>query len=153
MSAEIIGRSVCRRNPQFLVVANRIRYQKILHNIYSQRSPNDIVRIRRVFAWLRCRKGQRPLQKYEVRLGMMLGDDVTRLTYETRPFANATEICKPLIENKPGNTIGFVHSTVPQYGGFDPWRFTLIFLLIACSGSYSKILLGLWFHYQNPLQV
>ncbi|KAM5375793.1 hypothetical protein ACJZ2D_005849 [Fusarium nematophilum] len=50
----------------------------------------------------------RILQKAEGR--ETLGD-------ETKPLPNSTDICKPLIEDGPGGSLVFVHSTVPQFLG------------------------------------
>lgn len=32
------------------------------------------------------------------------------------PFPTALDICKPLIEDGPGGTVAFIHSTLPRYG-------------------------------------
>lgn len=53
--------------------------------------------------------------KCEVRLGMALDGRTQKVTRDSLPWADATDICKPLIEDGPGNTLVFVHSTVPQY--------------------------------------
>jgi hypothetical protein len=64
--------------------------------------------------------------KCEVRLGMALDGRTQKITRDSLPWADATDICKPLIEDGPGNTLVFVHSTVPQYGTqhriLCPWR-------------------------------
>lgn len=37
------------------------------------------------------------------------------LDRQNRPFPNALDICKPLIEDGPGGTIALIHSTLPPY--------------------------------------
>ncbi|KAK8013246.1 hypothetical protein PG991_009517, partial [Apiospora marii] len=89
-------------------------YARILNNITSY-SKQHLPAIRRLFAWLICNKGKQPLSKHMLRLGMILRPDYTVIDRTTRPLANATDICKPLIEEGQGNSLVFVHSTVPQY--------------------------------------
>ncbi|ETS82746.1 hypothetical protein PFICI_04622 [Pestalotiopsis fici W106-1] len=90
-------------------------YQKILSNICHQLQANAIPDVMRIFAWLKCHKGQQPMLKCEVRLAMALDGSTRKITRDSLPWANATDICKPLIEDGPDNTLVFVHSTVPQY--------------------------------------
>ncbi|KAK7960375.1 Vegetative incompatibility protein HET-E-1 [Apiospora saccharicola] len=90
-------------------------YARILNNITSRCSANDLSKIRRLFAWLICNRGKQPLSKQSARLGMILHPGFTIIERTTRPLANATDICKPLIEEGHGNSLVFVHSTVPQY--------------------------------------
>jgi hypothetical protein len=71
---------------------------------------------------------------------MTLGDDVTSITHDTRPFPNATEICKPFIEDGPGNTMGFMHSTVPQYTSLTTPHSSS--MLIVKLDFFSKMLMG-----------
>ncbi|KAK7908998.1 hypothetical protein PG985_014876 [Apiospora marii] len=88
-------------------------YARILNNITSY-SKQHLPAIRRLFAWLICNKGKQPLSKHMLRLGMILRPDYTVIDRTTRPLANATDICKPLIEEGQGNSLVFVHSTVPH---------------------------------------
>lgn len=37
------------------------------------------------------------------------------LERDSKPFSNALDICKPLIEDGPGGTIALIHSTLPSY--------------------------------------
>ncbi|KAI0123226.1 hypothetical protein BJ170DRAFT_641233 [Xylariales sp. AK1849] len=90
-------------------------YQKILSNIRHQLQANAIPDVMRIFAWLKCHKGQQPMLKCEVRLAVALDGSTRKITRNSLPWANATDICKPLIEDGPDNTLVFVHSTVPQF--------------------------------------
>ncbi|KAF2963927.1 hypothetical protein GQX73_g9643 [Xylaria multiplex] len=90
-------------------------YKKILNNIISRCSSNDLAKMKRIFSWIIYHKGRHPLHKYQVRVAMILNPDCQRITRETRPFANATDICKPFVEDGPGGSLVFVHSSVPQF--------------------------------------
>ncbi|KAK8031326.1 hypothetical protein PG990_001060 [Apiospora arundinis] len=89
-------------------------YKRILDNILSRCSAADVSRIRRLFAWLIGQRGTYPLAKHMIRLGMTLFPESPRVLSSTRPFPNATDICKPLIEDGPGASLLFVHSTVHE---------------------------------------
>lgn len=83
-------------------------------SITSRYSANDLSKVRRFFAWLVCNRGRQPLPKHAVRLGVVLHPGCTVIDQKTKPFANATEICKPLIEEGQRNSLMFVHLTVAQ---------------------------------------
>ncbi|KAK8109245.1 hypothetical protein PG984_015046 [Apiospora sp. TS-2023a] len=73
-----------------------------------------------MYLWVRLvmdllQNASSPLSKQSARLGMILHREYTIIERTTRPLANATDICKPLIEEGHGNSLVFVHSTVPQY--------------------------------------
>ncbi|KAH6869113.1 hypothetical protein B0T10DRAFT_313885, partial [Thelonectria olida] len=90
-------------------------YSKILNNICSRCSTHDVARIRRIFAWLIYHKGRVPLRKHQVRIGISLFPGRDTLNQGTKPLPNTTDICKPLIEDGPGGSLVFVHSTVAQF--------------------------------------
>ncbi|KAI0521714.1 hypothetical protein F5B22DRAFT_662043 [Xylaria bambusicola] len=90
-------------------------YKKILHNISNRCSSNDFSKIKRIFSWIMYRKGRHPLRKCQLRVAMILNSDCQIMTRETRPFPNATDICKPFVEDGPGGSLIFVHSSVPQF--------------------------------------
>ncbi|KAK6834117.1 hypothetical protein PG995_013848 [Apiospora arundinis] len=90
-------------------------YKRILDNILSRCSAADVSRIRRLFAWLIGQREKYPLAKHMIRLGMTLSPESPRVIPSTRPFTNATDICKPLIEDGPGASLLFVHSTVHEF--------------------------------------
>ncbi|KAJ2987229.1 hypothetical protein NUW58_g4620 [Xylaria curta] len=73
-------------------------YEKILGNMLNTCSPAKIEQIKRVFSWLLCQRGKHPLRKHQIRLGMGIYPGCHVLTKETKPFPNATDICKPFIE-------------------------------------------------------
>lgn len=52
--------------------------------------------------------------KYEVLIGTSLHEGSESLNRDNRPFPNALEICKPLIEDGPRDTVSMIHSTVAQ---------------------------------------
>ncbi|KAI1291072.1 hypothetical protein F5Y03DRAFT_377684 [Xylaria venustula] len=90
-------------------------YEKILGNMRHRCSDGGVMQMRRVFSWLLCQRGKHPLRKHQIRLGMGIYPGCHVLTRETRPFPNATDICKPFIEDGPGGSLIFIHSTVPQF--------------------------------------
>ncbi|KAI1824553.1 hypothetical protein F4861DRAFT_505422 [Xylaria intraflava] len=73
-------------------------YEKILSNMRNRCSDAGVMQIRRVFSWLLCQRGKHPLRKHQVRLGMGIYPGCHVVTKDTRPFPNATDICKPFIE-------------------------------------------------------
>lgn len=60
-------------------------------------------------------KGKHPLRKYELRLGMILHAKQTQPNRDNKPIPNALDACKPFIEDGPGASVVFIHSTVPHY--------------------------------------
>ncbi|KAI1180456.1 hypothetical protein F4777DRAFT_530453 [Nemania sp. FL0916] len=90
-------------------------YEKILRNMCNRCSENGIMQIRRVFSWLLCQQGKHPLQKHQIRLGMAIYPGCHVLTRDKRPFPNATDICKPFVEDGIGGSLVFIHSTVPKF--------------------------------------
>ncbi|KAI0424916.1 hypothetical protein F5Y09DRAFT_352946 [Xylaria sp. FL1042] len=121
--------------PEDLVEA----YKKILHNISNSCSSSNFSKIRRVFSWIMYCKGRHPLRKCQVRIAMILNPDCQIMTRETRPFPNATDICKPFIEDGPGGSLVFVHSSVP-HGPFIQAPESHISLASACISQITQSL-------------
>ncbi|KAH8680543.1 hypothetical protein BX600DRAFT_636 [Xylariales sp. PMI_506] len=90
-------------------------YQRILDNICNKCSKTDIDKIRRIFSWLVMHRSSLPLLNIHVRTGMVLYPSCDTINAETKPFPNATDICKPLVESGPGGSLVFVHSTVTKF--------------------------------------
>ncbi|KAF9873876.1 NACHT domain-containing protein [Colletotrichum karsti] len=90
-------------------------YKKILISVTNKIQPEKIAELRRVFGWMRFRKGNLHLRKCELRLAMKLHEDQYFVDEESKPFANALDICKPFIEDGPGGSVVFIHSTVPRF--------------------------------------
>ncbi|KAF5724312.1 NACHT domain-containing protein [Fusarium mundagurra] len=90
-------------------------YNKILTNITRGCSDNDMSKQRRVFSWMLFSKGKQPLRKHELRIAMELHSESSIMNENTKPFPNALDICKPFIEDGPGGSVVFIHSTVPQF--------------------------------------
>ncbi|KAH9990747.1 hypothetical protein F4779DRAFT_609911 [Xylariaceae sp. FL0662B] len=119
-------------------------YKKILSNICNRCSSYDVGKIKRIFTWLMFRKGRHALPKSHVRIGMALHPGCEVLTVDKKPFINATDICKPLVEDGPGGSVIFVHSTVPQFlvgYGPDPFISTQeahLAILFACMSQLAQ---------------
>ncbi|KAI5861038.1 hypothetical protein GGS23DRAFT_205824 [Durotheca rogersii] len=90
-------------------------YSKILSNMCSRCLPEDVSKIGRVFSWLLYQKGRHALRKHQIRLSMALHFGCDVLDKDTKPFPDATDICKPLIEDGLEDSLTFVHSTVPKF--------------------------------------
>lgn len=89
-------------------------YTKILTSIRTRYPSSDLSKLQRIFGWMIFSRGNRRIRKYELRLGMALSTDAPYLDGDTRPFPNALDICKPLIEDGPGASMVFIHSTVSE---------------------------------------
>lgn len=67
----------------------------------------------RIFEWLLFAEGKDHISKYDVLLGSTLHEECMVLDRKNIPFPTALDICKPLIEDGPGGTVAFIHSTLP----------------------------------------
>lgn len=68
--------------------------------------------MRRIFEWILFSEAPSTIRKHEILIGMSLHEEQISLDRDTRPFPNALDICKPLIEDGPGGTVALIHSTV-----------------------------------------
>jgi hypothetical protein len=67
----------------------------------------------RILQWIAC--VERPLKKYEVQDGVVLHEDNTVIDDSTKVSKHVFDLCKPLLEDGPAETIRFIHSSVKQY--------------------------------------
>ncbi|KAF2231650.1 hypothetical protein EV356DRAFT_535325 [Viridothelium virens] len=88
-------------------------YHRILLDIRSQCTTEECARAFRVLSWITFAK--RPLRSYELQHGVTLHTENTEFDFETRPLRNVYDICRPLIEQGPQQTIVFIHSSVSEY--------------------------------------
>lgn len=103
------------RKVGFIANNDFARYKKLLDNIRGRCTPQDMFRVSRIFEWLLFAERKGHIQKYEVLLGSSLHEGCMALERDSKPFSNALDICKPLIEDGPGGTIALIHSTLPSY--------------------------------------
>jgi hypothetical protein len=66
----------------------------------------------RILQWIAC--AERPLKKYEVQDGIVLHDGNTVINDSTKVSKHVFDLCKPLLEDGPGETVRFIHSSVKQ---------------------------------------
>ncbi|KAF2103370.1 hypothetical protein NA57DRAFT_72345 [Rhizodiscina lignyota] len=88
-------------------------YGRILEDMRSCLAPAEYEKALRVLAWITFAK--RPLRTYELQHGVTLHAGNTRFDHETRPLRNVYDICRPLIENGPHQTVVLIHSSVKEF--------------------------------------
>lgn len=67
----------------------------------------------RILEWLAC--SYRVLKVYEVIDGIVLQPGSTTLDNRTQLRRDVLDLCKPLIEDGPSNTVDFVHFSAKEY--------------------------------------
>jgi len=87
-------------------------YHRILLDIQSQCTAEEHAKAFRVLSWIVSAK--RPLRSYELQHGVTLHPGNTAFDFETRPLRNVYDICRPLVEHGPQQTIVFIHSSVSE---------------------------------------
>jgi hypothetical protein len=94
-----------------------LRYNRIMErledrlNLQTQSHKTAI----RTLNWIAC--AERPLKKHELQHGICLYPDNNNnvVTDGTKPSRRVFDLCKPLLEDGPNDTVRFVHSSVKQY--------------------------------------
>ena len=87
-------------------------YYHIVEEIKERSSLKDLHKVLRILHWMSF--ARRPLKIYELQWGIALHDGNTKLTSETKPLGDVIDICKPLIEDGPNQTVIFIHSSVKE---------------------------------------
>lgn len=91
------------------------RYRKIFERLL----PSDDVKrdqVSRVFQLLTY--GKRPLKKFEIRDAVTLRADVAYLNDNNRVRDSIFDLCKPLVEIAPDDTVRFIHGSVKEFVAF-----------------------------------
>jgi hypothetical protein len=87
-------------------------YERILNRIMDDdRPPSARSMAMRILEQMSC--SYRPLKKYEILDGISLRPGYTILS-KTKIHKDALDLCRPLIEDGPSNTIEFVHFSVKE---------------------------------------
>jgi hypothetical protein len=66
----------------------------------------------RILKWLAC--SFRPLKIHEIKDGIAFHAKNTILNADTQLPASVINLCKPIIEETPGNTVDFVHYSAKE---------------------------------------
>lgn len=66
----------------------------------------------RILEWMAC--SYRPLKSYEILDGISFRPGRTRLDSRMRIQKEVLDICRPLIEDGPSDTINFVHFSAKE---------------------------------------
>jgi hypothetical protein len=66
----------------------------------------------RILGWMAC--SYRVLKRHELLDGIVLDVSNTSLNKYTRVQAQIMDLCRPLIEDGPGNTVDFVHFSAKE---------------------------------------
>jgi hypothetical protein len=74
--------------------------------------PRDREKATRILEWIAFAK--RPLKRAELLDAVSLHRGNSQLNEETRLWEQVIELCKPLVEDGPNETIVFIHFTVPE---------------------------------------
>ena len=78
----------------------------------NELTTRESTRALRILEWLAC--SFRPLKIYEIQDGITFNLENTILSRETKLKPSFVDLCKPLIEEGPGNTVDFVHYSAKQ---------------------------------------
>lgn len=66
----------------------------------------------RILEWMACSK--RTLKVYEILDGIALFPGCTTLTARTKMRKDVLDLCRPLIEDGPSNSVDFVHFSAKE---------------------------------------
>ena len=87
-------------------------YSQILGSMKVQLSQNDYTKALRVLGWLAFSK--RSLRSYELQHAVALHSNAPVLRDDTKLLRSVSEICKPLVESGPQQTVVLIHSSVRE---------------------------------------
>lgn len=93
-------------------MANRHRYKRILDHVLEELDPKDAAWAGKILEWLAC--SFRPLKIHEIQDGITFDTEGAGLNEETKLGRQIIDLCKPLIEEGPGNTVDFVHFSAKE---------------------------------------
>jgi len=86
----------------------------MLDRIMDKDRPHHVRSIAiRILEWMAC--SYRPLKTFEVLDGISFNAGCTDLNSHTRMLGSVLDLCRPLIEEGPSNTVDFVHFSAREY--------------------------------------
>lgn len=89
------------------------RYGRILKSIMTELSAHSRDKAIRILEWMAC--SCRTLKIWEIQDGIVFQPGCTILNETTKLAKSILELCKPIIEEGPGNTVDFVHFSAKEY--------------------------------------
>ncbi len=89
------------------------RYDRILRRITTDHNRHASQKAIRILEWIAC--SSRTLKRYEIQDGVVFTLENNVLDAGTKQSASIIELCKPIIEEGPGNTVDFVHYSAKEY--------------------------------------
>jgi hypothetical protein len=88
------------------------RYDRVVNHIRRQIDTPDREKATRILKWMTLAK--RPLKKFELLDGVTLHRGNSQLNEKSRLWEQVIDLCKPLVEDGPNETIVFIHFTVRE---------------------------------------
>ena len=90
------------------------RYEKILLRICGKAQAPNQFRAVRILQWISV--GRRPLRKLELVSGIILDNQVSRITTATRPKGDVLSLCYPILETCgiADEFVNFIHFTAHE---------------------------------------
>jgi hypothetical protein len=99
--------------PLFEPPLKPFRYARILRHIEKNGNRYASQKAIRILEWMAC--SQRTLKKYEIQDGIVFSPENGVLDETTKLLPSIFELCKPMVEEGPGNTVDFVHYSAKEY--------------------------------------
>ncbi|KAI9708049.1 MAG: hypothetical protein M1820_004253 [Bogoriella megaspora] len=88
-------------------------YNRIWRRIEGRLDDQGRATVTQIFEWIAF--GERALKKHEIQDGVTWHRENTTISEETHISRNVFDLCKPLLEDGPHDTVRFVHSSVKEY--------------------------------------
>jgi hypothetical protein len=87
-------------------------YERIIGKICDSRNDIRHTRASAILRWI-C-FSQRPIRLFELLHGLALAPGESNPDIGKVPIPEVLELCKPLVEQRPDGTVGFVHFSVQE---------------------------------------
>jgi hypothetical protein len=87
-------------------------YRRIFDKICDPRNKINHLRATAILQWITY--AQRPLKSSEILHALALASGDPSPNIQNVPIFKVFEICKPLVEQRPDGTVGFVHFSVQE---------------------------------------
>jgi hypothetical protein len=104
------------------------RYERILKRVKNELGQQNSQKAIRILEWIAC--SFRVLKLYEVQDGIVFDKLGTILDEDSKMNARILDLCKPLVQDGPNNTVEFVHFSAKEQVLSSDGRLLLIISLI-----------------------